>query len=178
MKLKLDAAMLRTTTQDAARRLRAVRQTVEKAGGGEVLVSKRTKIPGERGRAMHGRAIANMLADRGHDVFGYPRRVEDAAAERVAQGTALIIQRAWATGQQQQRTIRDLFTGAAGELASWARANLLAGGLGTVARSTSIAKQRLVGRGRALAAYVHTYGVRSRRFADGVRHRWRGGRRP
>jgi len=182
MKLTLDAGMLNRTTQDAVRRLRAVRSTVEKAGGGEVLVSKRTKLPGEKGRALHGRGIANLLADRGRDVFAYPARETDAVSADVAQGTAAAIQRAWATGAHQQPVLRALFTKGAEDLAAWAKRNLLAGGLGGVAEKTKIAKQRLVRRGRALAAFVNVFGVRSGRFAGaggnpGIRARWRGGRR-
>lgn len=171
--MTVDAKMLRRTTSEAIRRLRVVRATVGRAGAGEVLVSRRTKIPGEKGRALHGKAIANMLADRGHDPFAYPQTVLDRSAATVAQGTAQAIQAAWVTGRPQHEALKTLFLGVATTQARWARTHLLSGGLGAVTEKTAIAKRRAAARGRAAAAYINTFGVRSKRFVQGIRSRYR-----
>lgn len=177
MRISLDTAMLTRTTQDAIKRLRAVRQTVERAGAGEVIVSRRAKLAGEKGRQLHGRAIANMLMDSGHDPFAYDRTELEAAARTVSQGTARAIQMAWAIGRHQQAEIKALFLGVAQELSMWAKRHILAGGLGDVKASTARQKERLARKGLALPGHIHHRGVRSGRFADGFRWRWRSGRR-
>ncbi len=175
--LKLDTATLRRTTNETIKRLRAMRTTVERAGAGEVLVSRRRKIAGEKGRAIHGRAIANMLADRGKDPFDYDRAVLESTARTVATGTAHAIQQAWKTGLAQQGDIRELFTAAAQDLADWAHSHLVAGGLGGVAASTRRRKLKLARQGLIEHGAVDILGIRSGQFVAGFRARFRAGRR-
>lgn len=170
-RLTLDTAQLHRSVRECARRIKAVRQSVEKPVAGEVLVSRRTKLAGERGRAAHGKLIANAFASIGRDPFAYPPSVADRARRGMSDAMRRAIDQAMATGRAQTSYLKARLGAVAMGLALWARQHLLSGGLGQVAVSTAKAKARLAAIGVIPGRNIRTYGVRSGRFADGIRAR-------
>lgn len=197
----VDTTEFRRDIAAVNRGVAAVRETLTNTGEGQVLVSKRTpRRPGDpKGRVLHGRAIANIMRDRGHDPFAFPQVVEDKAQTLVARHTQRAVDRAYVTALPQTRRIKGAVRLAAFELARWSRRNIISGGLGRKQLRESSAVDRSGGRrslnsrrsatvwrwrrnvssGKWTAKYGFPppYGVASGRFLGGIRHVWKLGRR-
>ena len=178
MRIRLDTRMLRRTARDAANRHKSVRITFKGAGTGEVLVSKRRKLPWEKRRAIHGKAIANMLAAKGHDPFSYPDDVVEESQETISTTYQRAIRRAFRLKRHQLPMIREALRQEAERLAEIARDRVISGKVGRNPPEYRKRKARLVERGRATGEYgtPPPYGVLTGRFVAGFRARWRRGR--
>lgn len=162
----------------------AVSKTLTNTGRGQVLTSARKKLAHESGRALHGRGIANILADRGHDVFLYDLPVADMVEEFVADEVSDAMDDAFDTARPQVHRIRTVLRAAAAELADSAKANISRGGLGDkrVLRSKRSAWTNYwtwqAKRGRADLRFGNPppYGYRTGRFYNGIRGFWTLGR--
>lgn len=178
MKMQLDTALFRRGVRDVLRRYRAMRRTLDSSGGGEVLVSQRKKLPWEKRKPLHGKAVANMLAASGRDAFAYSASAAADASRIVAEAIRRSLETSWTRGQAGTSVVKEGLLKAAEGLAAWAAADVKAGGLGTNTEGTEKLKRRLVEQGKATAAYgaVPPLGIRTGRFVEGIRARWRRGR--
>lgn len=84
----------------------AFRETIYRTGRGEIVVSKRNPYGFEKSRVVHGKAIANMLAAKGGDVFIVDPQVERDAYYRLEGVVHRIIELAIASGRPQHRLLR------------------------------------------------------------------------
>lgn len=174
LKLTVNNAKLRSDVELVAGGLDAVNDTITGTGRGQVLTSARKKLPGEKGRALHGRGIANLLQDMGHDAFVYNGDVADLVEDFIATEVEEAIDDAWRTGHPATDRVRNVLRAAAEELATSARQNIEAGLLGPQAAATETAKEILVRKGRT--SRVGGLGWRTGRFAQGIRGFWTLGR--
>lgn len=164
--------------------LEAWQETLDRVGRGTVLTSRRRRLSGmPEGRALHGRGIANMLADRGHDPFAFDNAVEQEASEIVAEEVADALDDAYRTNRPQTSRVRAVLRAAADVLAEWARDNLAAGRLGENAsgyRKQKLAYARSGAKGfTGSYGYPPPYGIATGQFVEGIRAGWDnpGGRR-
>jgi hypothetical protein len=165
----LDAQQLKVTALRAAKQYAAMRKTIKGDCEGRVVVSRRNKIAGEKGRAIHGKAIANMMADKGHDAFDYPASIDKAALHIVDSSISDAIKTAFNTARADIHAVKKALLEGAKYQMAWVKKYILSGGLGTVAKSTERQKRSLARKGRAAPSYVKTYGVRTFRFVRGIR---------
>lgn len=187
MRVMIDERILARDIEKANARLKAVSDTVTEAGVGEVVVSKRPKLPHERAnkrkgragqRTLHGRAIANMLRRRGHDPFVYQRnrarRIEKFTQDSIYKA----IEKAEKTSQSQKRRTRRIVTETARRYSILAVTQIRTGQLGKNQGRYRAVKAGMVRGGIATSKYgvPPPYGVLTGRFIKGIRHRWRLGR--
>ncbi len=185
MGVTVDHKQLDRSIRRNNKRLTAIRRTMQETGEGEVLVSRRIKVPGDTQRAVHGRAIANIMRTRGKDPFEYPGHVRDTAERLVKRGVTTAREKAYRQGRSRRRDVRNTLEGAAQFLADWARINIQRGGLGQKPRRRKWTDRQVraywrseARRRRATTRYGNPppYGVRTGQFVKGIRARWRRGR--
>ena len=199
--VEIDMSLMSRDVASVNRGVAAVRETLRNAGMGQVVVSKRTprRPTDPKGRVLHGRAIANIFADRGKDPFAFPQSVEEKAQSIAVRHATRALEVAYDTARPQRRRMQQGLRFAANTLATWARLNIRKGGLGqkkirqSSARNRSGAERSLTQRRSATIGlwrrYVRTgkwtdrygfpppYGIASGRFLRGIRAIWKlGGR--
>ena len=199
--VEIDTSTLSRDIASVNRGVAAVRETLRNAGMGQVVVSKRT--PRTRhdppGRVLHGRAIANIMADRGKDPFAFPKSIEEKAQSIAVRHATRALDAAYETARPQHRRMQNGLRFAAATLATWARLNIRKGGLGQKEIRLTLEKDRqgnvrsMASRRGATIAYWRRnvrigkwtdrygfpppYGVASGRFLRGIRAIWKlGGR--
>lgn len=177
LRLKIDERKLTADLKAWGAGLDASRATVTGTGKGQVLTSRRKKIAGEKRQPLHGRGVANILADRGHDVFRYSNAVADRVESLIASESTDAIVDAYRTGQPQTERIRSALRLAAMELAEDARHYISSGDLGQkkVRRTKRSAWKnywaRLARLGRASLRFGNPppLGYLTGRFLEGIR---------
>ena len=157
-------------------RLQAIRDTVAATGTGEVVVSARKKLPGEKAKAIHGMMVANLLRKIGHDPFDYPADVAAEVEEFISTEIEELVQIAYRTGRPQRSAAQRVFMAAATELAKAATNRVETGGLGETVGDYGRykARRRKAGTLPPESKYV---GIKTGRFVAGIRPRRRRGRR-
>lgn len=162
------------------RRTIAVRMTVAGGGVGEVVCSARKKMSWERGtKVPHGAMIANILRNQGHDPFDYPADLAAQAHDLIEHATQQAVSDAWDTARDQSARVRTALTEAAELLANTTAQRIKDRALGDSVGKYEKRKAIMVNRGRGSSDYgrVPPVGVLTGRFVDGIRARWRRGRR-
>lgn len=156
----------------------ALAATVERAGRGDVLVSKRIKQKWEKRKAVHGRAIANMLADRGRDPFDYDLPVVKEVTDFLESEIQDAKGKAFRTGRPRRSQVRGALRAGAEFLARAAYRKIVRGRLGKNPSGYRERKKRRVKSGRYTRAFGNPppYGVATGRFVRGIRATWSQGR--
>jgi hypothetical protein len=187
MTLSIDTRLLERTVRDTEARFNAVRVTLTDPGEGEVIVSKRPKLPSERAskrkgrkgrKAVHGRLIAYELQRRGRDAFRYPPRVQAQALEYFQRNFTRAINKAYRSGRKQDKGVQRSLMGASMMLAYGAIQNIKQGGLGRNTGNYARRKPHIV-KGISGTQQNRPYGWLSGRFigeypgAPGIRARVR-----
>lgn len=181
MKFEIDVSQFRRSIRDNNKRFRAVSRTLDKSGEGEVIVSRRKKGPREKatgGRALHGRAIANMLAQQGRDVFAYDSKDENEAIDYMRNGIEELVERASKTSRPQHHRLKKVVLHAAEILVDAAQGYIKHRKLKRNADSTIKVKRWMVKQGLIPSTFGDPppAGYASGQFYDGIRARWRQGR--
>lgn len=187
LRITVDTSTFNSGIRATTRGLAAMQATLSQTGEGEVLTSRRRKLPGEKGRAMHGRGVANILRTLGHDPFGYPQSVEQQVGDFVARETDTALEQAWRMGVHRREVIKRALERGADDLATWAADNIKRGGLGQKKiKARGNTRAMIIGRMRRLVSngvwtdkygFPPPYGVRSGQFVDGIRSTWKLGAR-
>ncbi len=195
MTLSVDTRLLERTVREATAKFDAVRVTLESPGEGEVIVSKRVKMPHERARraskgkparpgrkAAHGRIIAWKLAQLGHDPFAYPQKLKLLAIKYYTRNFERAIAAAQRTNRRQDKKLQEALLGTALLLAWGAAERIRDGKLGVNKLKYGKRKKRLQTAGIAQQKWGGQwppYGVLTGRFigdragSPGIRARHR-----
>jgi hypothetical protein len=151
--LSIDERLLLRTVKETEARFNAVAVTITDPGEGEVIVSKRPKLPSERAnrrqgragkKAVHGRLIAYELQRRGKDPFRYPQAVRWQAISYLQLNFERAVLQAFRTNKQQRKGVSQVMLNAAMILAFGATENIKKGGLGNNSGNYRKRKPRLV----------------------------------
>jgi hypothetical protein len=174
--IQVDDKQIAKDTKDLIGKFAAIRSTLKNLGYGCVIVTRRDKESWEKKRPLHGRAIANILADKGHNPFASPQSVRDIAHRFVVNNLTTAVTIAFKRRKNQKEIVKDIFRRAAEKIAEWAKRNIESGGLGENSKGVKRYKEFSLGRrGRITTKYgsCPPYGVRTGRFLDciEVRHR-------
>jgi len=157
----------------------AMAVTLQNAGQGQVVTSKRTpKRPWEK-KAFHGSAIANFLRARGVEpVDNFDEQVQQVVETTLQQRITDALDAAWRTATSHAEQIQEALLEAAQALAQNARDRLARGAVGTNTGRTRDRKKRLVKGGAATRQYgaVPPYGIETGRFVDGIKGSWKRGK--
>jgi hypothetical protein len=113
MQMELDVVEFNRGYFRAKRVLKAYRETFNAGGVGEVVVSKRKKMPHDTGKVLHGKAIANIQRARGRDAFAYTDQEVDSINEWMNRQFLEMIERVEVTGQPQVEQARMILLWAA-----------------------------------------------------------------
>ena len=113
LEFQVDFTQWRRGARELGRNVWAVRQTLTRAGRGEIYTKMRRKIRGETRRAIHGRGIANILADRGHPVDQPSERGESLVWDLIERRAMRSLVKAGRTGREQSGEINRLLLRAA-----------------------------------------------------------------
>lgn len=156
--------------------LSSISITLLKSGRGEVVTSPRHPIKGDTGRVLHGRAIANILRTKGGDVFALPSERATAIGARLSRGVSHIFDLAMRSGRPQEAHMRRLLRDCVAEYGTAVLDQIGRDAVRANATKYGARKRELAG--RAGVYWVNnvfgnqpTWGVKSGRFAEGVK--WR-----
>lgn len=181
MIFSIDRRALRDSIAEIKVNIDAVGETLDPGGRAEVVVSRRKKLPRERGqKVLHGMAIANILRDLGHDPFDLPPQVDERVSQFLAEEIDDAIARAFTTGRPQRGDVKRALIAAAMELVEAARDRINSGQLGTNAEKYKKKKIAFAARGiirRVGAGLAPGYGRLTGRFVDGITWVWHSGYR-
>lgn len=187
MKIKVDKQLMRRDIRKVNKRFQAVSDTLQNTGTGEVLTSKRKKMPHERAsrkkgrksqRVLHGRAIANILREQGRDPFVIHSQDEAQVYAIVDRGVLDAIDKAKKTSESQRDLVIEAITDGAEKMAEVAILRIEQGRLRPNRDGWKKRKSALMKPGIATSEYgtPPRPGVFTGRFIRGIRHRWRQGR--
>ena len=108
MRIRADFTDFRREIRNIVGGIQAFEETLRRTGRGEIVVSKRRPIPGERRPPLHGKAIANILRSKGGDVFKIPTSDAQRLADELAEGSEDIFREAARSGRPQHAKLRKL----------------------------------------------------------------------
>lgn len=147
-----------------------------RVGQGQVITSKRVKEPWEKGRQAHGHLIGIMLQKQGYEPWSYEGRLLDDIQDQVSnQVSILMIESAKRRRSQNPTPVVQTIKSGAEQLAEAARKQIIAGKLGANSKKLRGIKLSYIKRGRATSKYgtPPALGIRTGRFVEGIRHRYK-----
>lgn len=176
MRPTINERMLDRSVKATRKQYDAMADTLRLPGKGQVIVSKRPKLPEERAskkkgqagrKAVHGRIIAWQLRRLGHDAFDYPVNVRKEAGDYQRRNLARAMEKAFRTGRLQQKGVRLTLLGTAMLLAWFAAQRIRKGQLGMNKERYGKYKKRMQETGYALQKWGGRwppYGILTGRF--------------
>lgn len=187
MKISIDTDLLKSTIRRNNLRYKAIIETLKRSGMGEVITSKRAKMPHERAskrkkregkKVVHGRLIAWILKKSGHDPFEYDRGALSEAMEIINRGVVHAIDKAADTSKDESAIIKAALLEMTDVLVNDVFERVTQGKLGRNRQRTIRRKKQMVKDGIATTEFGNPppFGVLTGRFIKGVRRRWRQGK--
>lgn len=176
MNIRMDMTDWRRGCKHMERGIMAVRTTLYRTGRGEIVVSKRKQAPGERSAPVHGKAIANMLAKKGGDVFVPEPYVERHAHEDLEAVVYDVFDHAMRSGNPQHARLRNVVKKVTEDVLRSLLENIATG------REPRRKSPRYAAKLKSMAArgasFVDTrfglpppWGIKTGRFFDGIKAR-------
>ena len=156
----------------------AIRETLRLQGSGETINSRRKKRPGEKKKPMHGRFISWFFREKiGIDPFKLEGGDYETVLDAMTRAMVKALDDAYTTGLTQEAAAKHALLMAANE---WAKAvqKRIKAGLGTPSAKSVIVKRVLQKYGRIGTKYGSPppMGIKTGRWVEGIRGRWRQGR--
>jgi hypothetical protein len=118
-----------------------------------------------------------MLRAQGHDPFAYPASEVTREDAQLTRGVLSTLSAAYRARRTQAQAMKALILATSQAFADWSIAALKEGRIGSNSKGVAAIKKRLIKQGILSSKYGDPppYGVRTGRFLEGIRARWRRG---